>query len=190
MEYSPSFYILEVQQSGWERFGPRSEDEFGHEHYLLRPDFVILGRAKAPENNILFLWRPRSHPQLVPAAPPATRCSTHLSGLQDFCKAWGSSHHPTLSSCLFPALFFFALLKAASIVHSYWRILQAVSPMQQNSIILCRRLVSISCFEDNCSTTNSLLNTHLHFLEVLSNYCLWGWRFLCLISVQWWFPCM
>lgn len=86
--------------------------------------------------------------------------------------------------------FFFALLKAASIVHSYWRILQAVSPMQQNSIILCRRLVSISCFEDNCSTTNSLLNTHLHFLEVLSNYCLWGWRFLCLISVQWWFPCM
>lgn len=63
---------------------------------------------------------------------------------------------------------FFPLLNTAHITWSYW-ILKPGSPLQQNFNILCGRLVSISCFEDNCSTTNSLLNPDLHFLEVLSN---------------------
>lgn len=155
-----------VQQAGWERFGLGTENEFGHRHDLLIPEFSHLGRGKCTGEQHPLPPKAKEPPPACPSSP------SYHSLLHTVILAARLLHSLSPDSVLHSSSAysqpFFPLLKTAHITCSYW-ILQPGSPLQQNFNILCRRLVSISCFEDNCSTTNSLLNPDLHFLEVLSN---------------------
>lgn len=128
-------------------------------------NWIIQGGAKALENNIFVLQRQKTTPSL-----PAQPFLPGVASLSSFgCKISKKPESPATvpHSCPAYSQPFFPLLRTEHI--TWLQLPEDFAAIQENFIILCRRLVSIRYFEDNCSTTNSVLNPHLHFLEVLSN---------------------
>lgn len=182
---SLSFYTQTAHQSGWEWFGHESEHEFGHWHYLLKPELNHPGRGKGVREDP-HTPKAKNHPQPAHAAPPTRRCFTQEFRLQNFYKPESPASVPR--SC--PAHFSIAEDWAYHTTAVKRGFCSLPLPCKRASSLSAEDQFSVSCFEDNCSTTNSVLNPHLHFLEVLSRLCLWGWWFLSLISVQRCFSCM
>lgn len=100
---SLSFYTQMAHQSGWEWFGHESEHEFGHWHYLLKPELNHPGRGKGVREDPHTL-KAKNHPQPAHEALPTRRCFTQEFWQQDFYKPKPPASVPH-SSCLFSAHF-------------------------------------------------------------------------------------
>lgn len=134
---SLSCYTQTFHQSGWEWFGHESEHEFGHWHYLLKPELNHPGRGKGVREDPQPP-KAKNHPQPAHAALP-TKALLHSGVLAaKLLQTRVSSQCPSLFSCLFSAHCW-----RLSISHNcnYQRILQPASPMQERLIPFCRRLV-------------------------------------------------
>lgn len=82
---SLSFYTQTVHQSGGEWLGHESEHEFGHWHYLLKPELNHPGRGKGVREDPQPP-KAKNHPQPAHAALPTRHCWTQEFWLQNFCK--------------------------------------------------------------------------------------------------------
>lgn len=99
---SLSCYTQTFHQSGWEWFGHESEHEFGHWHYLLKPELNHPGRGKGVREDPQPP-KAKNHPQPAHAALP-TKALLHSGVLAaKLLQTRVSSQCPSLLTCLFSA---------------------------------------------------------------------------------------
>lgn len=94
-------WLIRVLENGHE-----SEHEFGHWHYLLKPEINHLGRGKGVREDP-HTPKAKNHPQPAHAALPTRRYFTEEFRLWDFCKPESPASVPHLSylfSAIFPLL--------------------------------------------------------------------------------------
>lgn len=104
---SLSFFTQMAHQSAWEWFGHRSEHEFGHWHYLLKPELNHPGRGKGIIEDP-HTPKTKHHPQPARAVLPTRPCFTQEFWLQGFYKpespAIAPDSFPAYSQPIFPLL--------------------------------------------------------------------------------------
>lgn len=141
---SLSFYTQTVHQSGWERFGHESEHEFGHWHYLLKPELNHPGRGKGIREHP-HTAKVKNHPQPAHAAPPTRRCFTQEFWLQDFYKPESP----------------------ASVPHSCPAYSQPVFPLLKIMKKIAEHLTQLQLAEDFAACLSHARELH-HFLQKIS----------------------